>query len=317
VPLRIVYAGTPEFAVPALEAVASSGHALLAVCTQPDRPAGRGRAPRPSPVKSRAQELGVPVLQPATLNDSTAAATFAAFRPDVLVVVAYGLLLPPAILAVPRLCCINLHASLLPRWRGAAPVQRAILAGDGTTGVTIMRLEPGLDTGPVYAAERVAIGAADTAASLGARLASCGAPLLLGVLAAVEAGTAAAVPQPADGVSYARKIEKQEALIDWSLSAAALDRQVRALVPWPIAETRWRGAQLRIHVAEPLEAAAGAAPGTIVAAGAAGLDVATGSGRLRLESVQLAGRRVVTAREFASGEARHGPLTGARVGVGG
>jgi methionyl-tRNA formyltransferase len=259
----------------------------------------------------------VPVLQPATLSDSSAEATFAAFRPDVLLVVAYGLLLPPAILAVPRLCCINLHASLLPRWRGAAPVQRAILAGDSTTGVTVMRLEPGLDTGPVYAAERVAIGAADTAASLGARLASRGAPLLLGVLAAVEAGTAAAMPQPADGVSYAPKIGKQEALIDWSLSAAALDRQVRALVPWPIAETRWRGAQLRIHAAAPHEAAAGAAPGTIVAAGSAGLDVATGSGRLRLESVQLAGRRVVTAREFASGEARHGPLTGARIGEGG
>ena len=312
--LRVVYAGTAEFALPALAALAAAGHPIVAAYTQPDRPAGRGRAPAPSPVKLAALARGIPVRQPDSLHD--AAAELEALAPDVIVVAAYGLLLPPAVLAVPRFGCVNVHASLLPRWRGAAPIQRALLAGDTETGVCIMRMEAGLDTGPVYACERVPIGARDTAAALGARLAVAGARLLVTTLAALESGAAVATPQAATGLSYAHKLDKREALIDWSAPAVQLDRQVRAFVPWPVAQTGWRGAQLRVHEAVPLPAvpAVPAAPGTILAATAQGLDVATGDGVLRLVRVQCAGRRVVTAREFASAAAAGGPLIGARFG---
>jgi len=314
VPLAVVYAGTPEFAVPALEAIVAAGHRVAAVYTQPDRPAGRGRALAASPVKRRALELGLALRQPATLADPAEIAALRALAPDVVAVAAYGLLLPPAALAVPRLGCLNIHASLLPRWRGAAPIQRALLAGDAETGVSIMRMEAGLDTGPVYATERLPIGPRDTAGELGARLAALGARALVDTLAALEHGAPAAVPQPAEGVSYARKLDKREAPLDWTQPAAALERQVRAFVPWPVAETRWRGAPLRVHAALAVAGAAGAAPGTVVAADAAGLEVATGDGRLRLTQVQVAGRRVVAAAEFARGEARHGPLLGERLG---
>ena len=314
--LRVVYAGTPEFAVPALAALVAAGHQVVVACTQPDRPAGRGRAPLASAVKEAALARGIAVRQSATLHG--AEVELAALAPDVIVVAAYGLLLSPAVLTLPRLGCINIHASLLPRWRGAAPVQRALLAGDAETGVCIMRMEAGLDTGPVYACERVPIGARDTAATLGARLAAIGARLLLATLATLESGAAVATPQAAAGVCYARKLEKREASIDWSAPAAQLDRQVRAFVPWPVAETRWHGAQLRVHEAEPLPAnpATPAAPGTILAATAAGLDVATGAGVLRLTRVQPAGRKVVSAREFANAAAARGPLVGARFGAG-
>ena len=313
--LRVVYAGTAEFAVPALAALAAAGHTIAAAYTQPDRPAGRGRAPAPSPVKLAALARGIPVRQPDSLHD--AAAELEALAPDVIVVAAYGLLLPPAVLAVPRFGCVNVHASLLPR-------QRALLAGDAETGVCIMRMEAGLDSGPVYACERAPIGARDTAATLGARLAAGGARLLVATLATLESGAAVAVPQAARGVSYARKLDKREALIDWSAPAVQLDRQVRAFVPWPVAETRWRGAQLRVHEAVPLAVApvaqvapvAPVQPGTILAATAAGLDVATGAGVLRLLRVQSAGRKVVAAREFAAGAAAGGPLAGARFGDG-
>jgi len=311
VPLTLVYAGTPEFAVPALEAIAASPHTLRAVLTQPDRPAGRGRAVQMSSVKRRALALGLPVLQPATLTDPAAVTTLAAYAPDVLVVAAYGLLLPPTVLALPRRGCINIHASLLPRWRGAAPIQRALLAGDRETGVAIMQMDKGLDTGPVYAIERIAIGPRDTAASLANRLAVRGAALLMTTLAALEAGTAHAVPQPAEGVTYAPKVEKSAALIDWSRPAEELDRQVRALLPWPVAETRFRGAQLKIYEAERVAGAA-APPGTVTAAGPAGIDVATGAGHLRLGRAQVPGRTVVDAAEFARAAVRHGPLVGAR-----
>jgi methionyl-tRNA formyltransferase len=314
VPLRIVYAGTPEFAVPALEAIVAAGHRVVAVYTQPDRPAGRGRALTPSPVKRAALEAGLTVLQPATLKDSAAAATLAALAPDVMVVAAYGLLLPPSILAVPRLGCVNIHGSLLPRWRGAAPVQRALLAGDPATGTAIMRMAAGLDTGPVYASATLPIGPRDTAATLSRALAAQGARLLLEVLVQLEAGTARAVPQPDEGVTYAHKLDKREARLDWAEDAARLDRRVRAFQPWPVAETIWRGAQLRIHEAEPLGLPTDAAPGSIVAVGSAGVDVATGAGLLRLLRLQLAGRNVVTAAEFARNEARHGPLTGQAFG---
>ena len=313
-PLAVVYAGTPEFAVPALEAIVAAGHRVLAVYTQPDRPAGRGRELAASPVKRRALELGLAVEQPATLKDAATLARLAALRPDVVVVAAYGQLLPPAALAVPRLGCLNIHASLLPRWRGAAPIQRALLAGDEVTGVAIMRMEAGLDTGPVYRTERVPIGPRDTAGELTTRLARVGAGALVATLAALEAGTPVAVPQPAAGASYARKLEKREAELDWTQPAAVLERAVRAFLPWPVAETRWQGAQLRVRAAEAVPGAAGGAPGDIVAAGRAGLEVATGDGRLRLTQVQLAGRNVVTGAEFAQAEARRGPLVGARLG---
>ena len=313
-PLAVVYAGTPEFAVPALEAIVAAGHRVRAVYTQPDRPAGRGRELSAPPVKRRALELGLPVLQPATLADPAAVAALQALAPDVIVVAAYGLLLPPQVLAVPRLGCVNIHASLLPRWRGAAPIQRALLAGDEVTGVSIMRLEAGLDTGPVYAIERVPVGPRDTAVLLTTRLAAVGARALVATLAALEHGRPVPVAQPAQGVCYARKLAKQEAPIDWTQSAVAIDRQVRAFVPWPVAEARFRGTQLRVHAAEPVAGAAGAPPGTIVVAGAAGIEVATGQGRLRLVGVQLAGRTVVTAAEFASGAAQRGPLVGECLG---
>jgi methionyl-tRNA formyltransferase len=329
--LRIVYAGTPEFAVPALAALART-HTVVAVYTQPDRPAGRGRALAQSPVKQRALELGLPVEQPATLKTPDAAATLAAYAPDAMVVAAYGLLLPQAVLDVPRLGCINIHASTLPRWRGAAPIQRAILAGDAATGVCIMRMEAGLDTGPVYLHESVAIGARETAGQLHDRLAALGARLVVDALDALEAGTARAVPQPTDDVTYAHKLDKREAAIDWRRPAVELERAVRAFVPWPIAETRLAGEQLRVHeaiVAAPAAPAVGgeaaardaavvagkaAAPGTILAASADGLDVATGDGVLRLLRLQLAGRRPVSAREFLNAGGRAGTLVGTRLG---
>ncbi len=313
-PLTVVYAGTPEFAVPALEAIRAAGHVLAAVYTQPDRPAGRGRALTASPVKRRALALGLAVEQPATLNDPAALARLAALAPDVMVVAAYGLLLPPAVLAVPRLGCVNIHASLLPRWRGAAPIQRALLAGDEVTGISIMRMEAGLDTGPVYATVRVPIGPAERAERLTAELALVGACALVATLAALEQGSATALPQPSAGVSYARKLDKREAPLDWSKPAAELERQVRAFVPWPVAETLWRGAPLRVHAAEVVAGASGAAPGTVLGADAAGIEVATGAGQLRLLEVQLAGRKVVGGAEFARAEARRAPLAGEHLG---
>jgi methionyl-tRNA formyltransferase len=311
--LRVVYAGTPDFAVPALNALAQSAHALVAVYTQPDRPAGRGRALAQSPVKQRALDLGVPVLQPPTLKTPDAASALAAFAPDVMVVAAYGLLLPQAVLDVPRLGCVNIHASLLPRWRGAAPIHRAILAGDARTGVCIMRMEAGLDTGPVYRQEAVEIGARETTGALHDRLAALGARLLVETLDALEAGRTEATPQPADGVTYAHKIDKREATIDWSRAAPDLERLVRAFDPWPIAETRLDGEQLRVHDAIALPGNADAPAGTVVAASADGIDVATGRGRLRLLRVQSAGRKPVTAREFLNA-ARGGTLVGRRLG---
>jgi len=311
VALRIVYAGTPDFAVPALDALVRAGHEVSAVYTQPDRPAGRGRALAPSAVKTAALRLGVKVLQPETLRD--AAVPLSDERPDVMVVAAYGLLLPEAILAVPRLGCINIHASLLPRWRGAAPVQRAILAGDAWTGVAIMRMEAGLDTGPVYATSRTPILADDTTGTLTARLAQLGAETLVTTLPRIVDGIAAAVPQSEDGVVYARKVTKAEARLDWSRPAVELERAVRAFVPWPIAETTLASVQLRIHAAEQV-AGPRSVPGTVVALGPAGIDVATGEGVLRLTSVQSPGRGVVPAASFAAGHTREGGLLGRRFG---
>ena len=313
-PLRLGFAGTPEFAVPALEAL-KAVHRICGVFTQPDRPAGRGQSVHAGPVKARALELGLDVHQPADFKSPDALELLRGMRLDALVVVAYGLILPPAALAVPRFGCINIHASLLPRWRGAAPIQRALLAGDAKTGVTIMRMESGLDTGPMLSVRELDIRLQDNAQSLHDRLAALGAELIVDTLEALEEGHAREVPQPADGVTYAEKLRKAEALIDWGADAERVVRQVRAFNPWPIAETRLNGAQLRIWDAELRDAElrdAGrgsptpAAPGTVLAATDAGIDVACGRGSLRILRLQLAGRKPLDAREFIRAQPLHG-----------
>ena len=242
--------------MPALEALLHSSHRVVAVYTQPDRPAGRGQQLAASAVKQCAVRHGLPIEQPATLREPSAVAGLQRWFADVMVVAAYGLLLPQSILRTPRLGCINIHASLLPRWRGAAPIQRAIAAGDAETGVTIMQMEAGLDTGPMLLTRAVSIDARETGASLHDRLASLGAQALLDVLDAVAQGTATPRAQPAEGVTYAAKIRKEEAAIDWSRSAAEIDRQIRAFDPWPVAQTRWNGQQLRVWQASPIDSSA-------------------------------------------------------------
>ena len=305
--MRIAFAGTPEFAVPPLAALQSSRHQLVGVLTQPDRPAGRGRKLATSAVKEFAMAHGVTVAQPATLRTAEGRSALASWQPDVLVVVAYGLILPTEALAVPRLGCINIHASLLPRWRGAAPVQRAILAGDALTGVTIMQMDAGLDTGPMLLRRELPISSTDDAQSLLASLAALGAPALLEVLDRLEAGTVVPQAQPAEGVGYAAKIDKAEARIDWRESALAIDRRIRAFRPWPVAETRFHGEQLRIHRAEVVVRGLAnsrgevVAPGTILGLHDDLLLVACGKDFLGIAELQRAGRRSMSAREFANG----------------
>jgi methionyl-tRNA formyltransferase len=303
--LRLGFAGTPQFSVPALDALLGSRHGVVAVFTQPDRPAGRGQTLQVGAVKRRALEAGLPVLQPAGFKTADAAAALDRLQLDALVVVAYGLILPAAVLALPKLGCFNIHASLLPRWRGAAPIQRALLAGDTTTGVTIMRMEAGLDTGPILAAREVRIGERETAGSLHDRLAPLGGELLVETLDAIAAGSAREQPQSPLGITYAEKITKAEALIDWREAATSILRRVRAFNPWPVAETRMNGAQLRVWDAElvpgsPVAAPSTATPppGSVVAASSAGIDVACGRGALRLLRLQLAGRKPLAAPEF-------------------
>jgi methionyl-tRNA formyltransferase len=309
--LAVVFAGTPEFALPSLEAIAASRHRIAAVLTQPDRPSGRGRSLAASPVKERALALGLPVRQPASLKGVDAAAGIAALAPDVIVVVAYGLLLPPAILALPRHGCINVHASLLPRWRGAAPVARAIQAGDARTGVCIMRMEAGLDTGPVMLRRETGIGARETAGELEARLADDGGMAIVEALDVIAAGRAAFEPQDELQATWAAKLTKAEARLDWREPAVQLQRQVRALNPWPVAETTLDGAQLRIHEAEATATPGdGPVPGTILGADRAGITVMTGDGALQLRRVQLPGRRVVGAAELANARQLTGKVLG-------
>jgi len=308
VPLRIIYAGTPEFAVPALQALLAAGHQIVAVYTQPDRPAGRGRRLAQSAVKQAALAQRLPVEQPPSLRDPAAVERMQAHAADMLVVAAYGLLLPPAVLALPRLGCVNIHASLLPRWRGAAPIQRAILAGDTHTGITIMRMDAGLDTGPMLLERSLAIATDDTAASLHDRLAVLGAHALLDAVPGIAAGSLVPRPQPHEGVTHAAKIHKQEAAIDWRAPARQLERQVRAFNPWPVAQTYWNERQLRIWGATVLDgrdtmssgASLGALPGQVVAVDAHGLQVATGDGVLALTRIQLAGGKAMAAGDFAN-----------------
>jgi methionyl-tRNA formyltransferase len=297
--LKIVFAGTPEFAVPSLRAAAQAAD-VVAVYTQPDRPAGRGRELTPSPVKREALVRGIPVLQPETLKGDLSRDALRAFKPDLMVVVAYGLLLPQKILEIPRFGCWNVHASLLPRWRGAAPIQRAIEAGDAETGVCLMQMEKGLDTGPVLLAQRLPIGPDETGGQLHDRLAALGAQVLADGLGLLRAGIRPVPqPQPADGVTYAHKLDKAEARLDWTQPAAALARKVRAFQPWPVAEAELTGERLRIHGAIALdESTHGAAPGSLLRAGREGLDIACGDGVLRVRVLQREGGKAITAADY-------------------
>ncbi|MGH8236500.1 MAG: methionyl-tRNA formyltransferase [Steroidobacteraceae bacterium] len=308
--LSIVFAGTPEFAVPALEALVRSSHRLVAVYTQPDRPAGRGQQLAASAVKQCALRHALPVEQPATLREPAAVERLQRWSADVIVVAAYGLLLPQSILQTPRLGCINIHASLLPRWRGAAPIQRAIAAGDAESGVTIMQMEAGLDTGPMLLTRAVPIDARETAATLHDRLATLGAQALLDALDEIAHGTATPRVQPAQGVTYATKLRKEEAAIDWSRSAAEIDRQIRAFDPWPVAQTRWNGQQLRVWEAMPVDSPSPSSPGAVLGTSAAGIDVGTGNGVLRLTRVQSAGRKAMSAAEFLNAHRLDGAVLG-------
>ena len=302
--LRVVFAGTPAFALPPLAALHAQ-HRLVGVLSQPDRPAGRGRVLTASPVKQAAQQLGVPVLQPQRLRGegNELAATLGwlhDLQPDVIVVVAYGLILPPAVLQLPRLGCLNIHASLLPRWRGAAPIQRAILAGDAETGVCIMQMDAGLDTGAVLAAARLAIGPETTSALLHDQLAELGAAQILHALNELTAGRAQAIPQPSQGITYAEKLSKAEARVNWQHDAKQIDRQIRAFNPWPIAETTLGGEAVKLLRSRVAAAAstAVAPPGALAGLQGDALEVACGRGVLQVLELQRAGRKPVAAREF-------------------
>lgn len=294
--LRIAFMGTPDFSVPTLSMLIDSPHEVVAVYSQPPRPAGRGQALRASPVHLCAEQHGIPVYTPATLKTAESQAQFAALTPDLAVVVAYGLILPEAILSVPRLGCVNVHASLLPRWRGAAPIQRAILAGDSETGVTLMQMDAGLDTGAMLAVRHVPIGPDTTASSLHDELAALGASSLHDLLPALAAGAVRAEPQPANGVTYAHKLERKEGLLDWRLSAEALDRQVRALNPWPGVRFVHGKEEVKLLSARPV--AGEGEPGALIDAP---LTVACGFGALRVERLQRPGRGPVDAAGFVNG----------------
>lgn len=309
-PLTVVFAGTPEFSVPALNALHAAGHRIELVLTQPDRPAGRGRKLSPSPVKTRALELGLEVLQPVSLGSEAVQARIRDLQPDLMVVVAYGLIVPPAVLGIPRLGCVNIHASLLPRWRGAAPIQRAVLAGDQQTGVSIMQMDAGLDTGAVWLEQATPISAGDTGGSLHDRLAALGAAALLAALPAVVRGHPGPIPQSADGACYASKLEKSEARIDWRQPAEHIERMIRAFNPWPVAETTIGGKQLRIWAADCDPGESKGQPGSVCGWDRDGILVCTGNGLLRLLCVQLPGKRKVDASEFAKAHA----LAGMRLG---
>lgn len=296
--MRIVFAGTPEFAVSSLRAAARH-HEVVAVYTQPDRPAGRGRGLAPSPVKLEAVARGIPVYQPESLKDEAAQRQLRDLQPDLMVVVAYGLILPRAVLAIPTHGCWNVHASLLPRWRGAAPIQRAIQAGDAKTGVCLMQMEAGLDTGPVLLHQELPIAATDTGGQLHDKLAELGAQVLSDGLGLLRAGLKPiARPQPEQGVTYAHKLDKAEARLDWAQDADALARTVRAFNPWPIAEATLGGERVRIHGAVALDLAHGQAPGAVLAASRDGIDIACGQGALRLRTLQREGGKAITAADY-------------------
>jgi methionyl-tRNA formyltransferase len=295
--MRLVYMGTPDFAVPALAALLAAGHEVACVYTQPPRPAGRGHKEQRSPVHELAVARGLPVRTPVSLKGEPAQRDFAGLAPDAAVVAAYGLILPKAVLSAPRLGCFNIHASLLPRWRGAAPIQRAILAGDAETGVTIMQMDEGLDTGAMLRQARTPIGAEDSAQTLHDRLAQIGATEIVAALRDAEAGTASPRPQPADGVTYAAKLSREDGRLDWTRPAAALERQVRAFDPWPGAWFEHGGERIKVLAAKPVQGVTGS-PGTVAAAGAI---VACGEGGLQLLCLQRPGKAPLDAGAFLRG----------------
>ncbi len=296
--LKIIFAGTPAFAASSLQALLNSEHEVLAVYTQPDRPAGRGRKLTASPVKMLAQEHNLPVLQPASLRDKQIQQVLADWQADVLVVAAYGLILPEPVLLAPRLGCINIHASLLPRWRGAAPIQRAILAGDQQTGITIMQMDAGLDTGDMLHKVACPIESADTAKTLHDKLATLGATALCDTLKLLANGVAVPEKQNDVDANYAKKLQKIEAKIDWTQPAQTLSRTVRAFNPWPVAFTRVDDKNLRIWFAEAVDTSTDATPGTVLTESHEGIDVATGNGVLRILQLQLPGGKALDAKQF-------------------
>jgi methionyl-tRNA formyltransferase len=294
--VRLVFAGTPDFSVSALDALHDAGHPIVGVYTQPDRPAGRGQKLTPSPVSQRADVLGLPLFKPEKLRgNESALSELRALAPDVMVVVAYGLILPQAVLDIPAHGCLNIHASLLPRWRGAAPIQRALLAGDTQTGITIMRMDAGLDTGPMLLREALPIGDEMHAGSLHDQLAAMGARLIVEALARLDRGELPDIPQPANGASYASKIEKSEAKIDWSRPALEIARAVRAFNPAPVAWTELDGERLRIWEARPLDLPVSVRPGAILDSSRNGIVVATGQGALSVQCLQWPGGKPQTA----------------------
>lgn len=308
---RVIYAGTPEFAVPALQALISADVDIAAVYTQPDRPAGRGKKMTASPVKRLALEHELNIEQPESLKTDAAQQELAEYQADLMVVAAYGQILPPAALALPRLGCVNIHASLLPRWRGAAPIQRAIEACDSETGVTLMQMDAGLDTGAMLDKRSVPIASGQTAADLHDKLAVLGADMLLSALPALFAGSLPAEPQDESLVSYAKKITKAEAWVDWGREARGIAAQVNAFNPWPVAQTLWQGAVLRIWRAAvsdelQLEPDSPVEAGDILRADKTGIYVACGSGVLQVHQLQQAGGKVLTAAEFINSK----PLSG-------
>ncbi len=290
--MRVIFMGTPEFSVPALEAVAAA-HEVLCVYTQPPRPAGRGKKDRPSPVQAAAEALGLTVRHPVSLKTAEAQAEFAALKADAAVVVAYGLILPPAILDAPARGCLNIHASLLPRWRGAAPIHRAIMAGDAETGISIMQMEAGLDTGPVLLSERTPIGAEETTADLHDRLAAMGARLIVEALTRLD--TLMPRPQPEDGVTYAQKIDKAEARVDWTRPAEDVDRLIRGLSPFPGAWAEIAGE--RVKLLRSRRAEGQGAPGEVLS----GFTIACGSGAVEITEAQREGKRPMPAAEVLRG----------------
>ena len=302
--MRLIFAGTPDFAVAALEALIAAKHTVALVLTQPDRPAGRGMRQTPSPVKRVAQQHDIDVFQPQSLKMADHQAKIAAVSADAIVVAAYGLILPQAVLDMARMGCINIHASLLPRWRGAAPIHRAILAGDRETGITIMQMAAGLDTGPMLLRDSIPILADDTSKTLHDKLANLGAQMIVRGLAQLQNGDLPAVPQPEIGITYAAKISKAEALIDWNFRAEEIERKVRAFNPFPVAQTHWRGETLRIWKGE-LAGEENRSPGSIIAVEKDRIIVACGAGALALTELQRAGGKRLTAREFLLGATIH------------
>ena len=303
--MKIVFAGTPEFAVPCLRACANLGE-VVAAYTQPDRPAGRGRGLQPSPVKLEAVKRGIPVHQPENFRSVASKAELRALQPDLMVVVAYGLLLPQSVLDIPVHGCWNVHASLLPRWRGAAPIQRAIEAGDTRSGVCLMQMEKGLDTGPVLLAQAIEIGPAETGGQLHDRLSELGAHVLGDALGLLRATIQLPPhPQPEEGATYARKLDKAEARLDWSQPARVLANKVRAFNPWPMAEAMLAGERVRIHGAVALDEAHAVEPGQVLRSGRDGIDIACGDGVLRIRVLQRDGGKAITAADYLN--ARRNP----------